>query len=571
MYEAPGNTDLADANMYLNQIGVTVGLYGYHFQNVNNSFLAVCNSWLGFNGKQFGIKLETCRDITMQCSGHQTPVSLYNTSQPEHYGSFVRGSRNCVWDCNYFGFNFRNMHWVGDCKSSDIKGNWMEDASDCGYYLATNAVTGKQILNGNIWIDPDAGANHFPAGRAAVNSNAAIGSTEVEVDPNLPLAFGSNYYWYPNYNNSGNPGNTTPGQGFWFYDNSSILTYECGSLCWVQGPHDEKLTIDSLVAADSVLTSEYIPESKKIMQQDLFEKLRAYANMLNSSLLFQQFYASKLNSNMNLFAETKEDINAALNQQILLESLIEVMLEVQNRIDSIAYNDSLLYLGAPTDQEIYTLENANSNLRSELHSLLPLAIATKGSLQENLITAADEIYDFVSSISDNDLIEYNHRKVYEIYLSTVAKGLFVFTPEQEADLLSIATQCPDVGGEGVIDARVLYDRINPEMDYDDNGTCTPYGYYRSSQNPVSAGTKHDVILFSLYPNPAREKIRVSYTLNEPGELTFYTATGQRTYSVLLPIGSGIEEINTALFLEGAYAWKLQTASATKNGKLFIIK
>jgi len=40
---------------------------------------------------------------------------------------------------------------------------------------------------------------------------------------------------------------------------------------------------------------------------------------------------------------------------------------------------------------------------------------------------------------------------------------------------------------------------------------------------------------------------------------------------MLPIGSGIEEINTALFLEGAYAWKHQTASATKNGKLFIIK
>ena len=72
-------------------------------------------------------------------------------------------------------------------------------------------------------------------------------------------------------------------------------------------------------------------------------------------------------------------------------------------------------------------------------------------------------------------------------------------------------------------------------------------------------------------NPASEKIRVSYTLNEPGEQTFYTAAGQRTYSVMLPIGSGIEEINTALFLEGAYSWKLQTASATKNGKLFIIK
>lgn len=85
----------------------------------------------------------------MQCSGHQTPVPLYTASQPEHYGSFVRGSRDCVWDCNYFGFNFRDMHWQGDCKSSDIRGNTMDDASDCGYYLATNAVTGIQQLYGN--------------------------------------------------------------------------------------------------------------------------------------------------------------------------------------------------------------------------------------------------------------------------------------------------------------------------------------------------------------------------------------------------------------------------------------
>lgn len=571
MYEAPGNTDPADAYMYLNQIGVTVGLYGYHLQNVHNSFLTYCNSWLGFNGRQFGIKLETCRNITMQCSGHQTPVPLYTASQPEHYGSFVRGSRDCVWDCNYFGFNFRDMHWVGDCKSSDIRGNWMDDASDCGYYLATNAVTGKQILNGNIWIDPDAGASHFPTGRAAVNSNGVITSTEVEVDPNLPLAFGSNYYWYPNYNNSGNPGNTTPGQGFWFYDNSSIFTYECGSLCWVQGPHDERLTVDSLVAADSTLTSEYIPESKKIMQQDLFEKLRADATLLNSSLLFQQFYTSKLNTNTNLFAEAKEDINVAIKQQLLLGTLNALMLEVQDRTESISYNDSILNYGTLTVQEITMLENADSVLRAELDSLMNLAIVTKHDLQDNLVVATNDIYGNVSAISDNDLIEYNHRIVYEVYLNTVARGIFVFTPQQESDLLSIAIQCPDVGGEAVIDARIIYDRVNPEMDYDDNATCTPYGYFRTSQNSNSFVIQQDVTVFSLYPNPASEKIRVSYTLRESSELSFYSATGQRVYSVILKSGSKIEEINTASFNEGAYSWKLQTGSTTKNGKLFIIK
>lgn len=114
----------------------------------------------------------------------------------------------------------------------------------------------------------------------------------------------------------------------------------------------------------------------------------------------------------------------------------------------------------------------------------------------------------------------------------------------------------------------MYDRVNPEMDYDDNATCTPYGYFRNSQNSNSFVIQQDVTVFSLYPNPASEKIRVSYTLRESSELSFYSTTGQRVYSVILKNSSKIEEINTASFNEGAYSWKLQTGIATKRKTVY---
>lgn len=64
---------------------------------------------------------------------------------------------------------------------------------------------------------------------------------------------------------------------------------------------------------------------------------------------------------------------------------------------------------------------------TEQDSLMQLAIAAKGNLQDNLVAATNDIYGNVSAISDNDLIEYNHRIVYEIYLNTVAK-VFLFSP-----------------------------------------------------------------------------------------------------------------------------------------------
>lgn len=117
--------------------------------------------------------------------------------------------------------------------------------------------------------------------------------------------------------------------------------------------------------------------------------------------------------------------------------------------------------------------------------------------------------------------------------------------------------------------------------YAGSGPYTPYllayacGEIDTLYQTIFTGINNDFSFieksFTIFPNPANEAIHISYSLIESGELTFYSANGQQSYSIILQSGSRIEEISTASFREGAYSWKLKTTSSTKNGKLFIIK
>lgn len=60
-----------------------------------------------------------------------------------------------------------------------------------------------------------------------------------------------------------------------------------------------------------------------------------------------------------------------------------------------------------------------------------------------------------NSVNDTWLFETNQKTVYDIYLSTVAKGIDTFTTSQHQQLLDIAMQDVKTGGTGVYGARVM--------------------------------------------------------------------------------------------------------------------
>jgi hypothetical protein len=89
----------------------------------------------------------------------------------------------------------------------------------------------------------------------------------------------------------------------WFKDNQTTSPYQCGATCYdmLEGIDNEILY--RIIADDSVLTAEFIPESQSMARQYLFEVLSNNDSLLASDTLFQDFYNEML-------AEAEGKLNA---------------------------------------------------------------------------------------------------------------------------------------------------------------------------------------------------------------------------------------------------------------------
>ncbi|MBX7242018.1 MAG: T9SS type A sorting domain-containing protein [Bacteroidia bacterium] len=141
------------------------------------------------------------------------------------------------------------------------------------------------------------------------------------------------------------------------------------------------------------------------------------------------------------------------------------------------------------------------------------------------------------------------QKINEIYFSTIARGVYTFTPTQLADIFSIANQCPLAGGVSVYKARSLYAIVNDEAEYDDTGVCNALGMsMRKPQTDEVISKKVPVI----YPNPANRELSVYCPDIEQKEalLSVYDLTGKRLMSV--PLTQSNQKIALDRITKGIY-------------------
>jgi hypothetical protein len=464
-------------------------------------------------------------------------------------------------------YNFHNLHWQGNCDFSIIRGNTIDPASDCGYFLDWNALTGDQILQGNCWIDPDPAAGNFPPQRAAVNDNVNnLLASEMGVDPSI-MTCSPGYYSYPNYNGM----NTSHAQGFWFTDFTGGPTYECAGLCSTDYQGEIDFSNYRMIAEDQPLTSGYVEESRRMMRAHLFEDLYFDNSLLEQDPLFEQFYNENQNTNMMSLASVKNQLNNNIYPQSLLAEYLAQSQSIAEIVAALSENEFRINYESLTQPEIDELQAVNQGFRDELQNqseaLMQWKINTFNYSQEQAMLVMNEVMSF----SEEDKIEENHRNVYQIYLRSVAENNEITQDEQEV-LMTIATQCPDQGGEAVIDARILLDKFYPEIDYAELTDCSETSGFRTGRPDSQDPKQHEnLMICHLSPNPASDFIKINYTIMEPAELSFYSVTGQQIHSVQLAAGSRVDEIDTAPFARGVYSWKLQNGNATKNGKLFIMK
>lgn len=124
-----------------------------------------------------------------------------------------------------------------------------------------------------------------------------------------------------------------------------------------------------------------------------------------------------------------------------------------------------------------------------------------------------------------------------IFLNTLGKGDTTATTAQLDTLLSIASQCPEEGGRGVLEAIVLYRALTGNLL--ETSECGTQG--RSTDQTRPSDNTH----FTLYPNPAHGITTVQYRLqeNQTAELAVFDIAGKQLASYQLHPG------NTAIQLE----------------------
>ncbi len=139
------------------------------------------------------------------------------------------------------------------------------------------------------------------------------------------------------------------------------------------------------------------------------------------------------------------------------------------------------------------------------------------------------------AISPVNLIEQNHQTTNAIYLQSWAKGRFELTDEERAILMDIANHSYIKGGYGVFTAWIMLGRT----------------YQNEIIKPKNAIHKIDVLLPSIYPNPARNQITITRA-SEIKHVIIYDLQGREILKQSNTSGDEIILINTSKLKKGVY-------------------
>jgi hypothetical protein len=148
------------------------------------------------------------------------------------------------------------------------------------------------------------------------------------------------------------------------------------------------------------------------------------------------------------------------------------------------------------EQVIYTIGFLNQTINN-------INIQRESIITDNLANA-DYMNEFVvnGELPETNAAAVNDIEIY--YLETGQDKQVLIDNYNE--LLSIAQQCPFVGGSAVERARSMISIINDSVIYNDDYICLQSGIYRIGRDTVSEKVNDEII---IQPNPAGDYITIT--------------------------------------------------------------
>ena len=195
--------------------------------------------------------------------------------------------------------------------------------------------------------------------------------------------------------------------------------------------------------------------------------------------------------------------------------------------------------------------NENPNVQRILADMIMAQNGLSNAYQNQLMVLDSELNNIQGNldVSVPTIYEKNALIVNSIYLETLnANDENMYSPSQAAQLKSIAFQCPLSGGDAVYIARGM---LGLTSNFDNSVMCS------SSQNSVAPLVNNTVATertFSVYPNPASDKLTVTFEkeLVANGEISIVNIMGQIIQSYKIVEGSVSTDISLDKVSNGFY-------------------
>jgi len=332
---------------------------------------------------------------------------------------------------------------------------------------------------------------------------------------------------------------------------------------------DYVYSLDEKIATDSLENDPYTDETKWILKGDLYKKLDEHPALLDSLPDLADFYEAMEGSLLAAFKQVDDgqlalyDLDSSVvaslqqNRQQLEDLMALVKAGMAQLADTgltTAHQQALLATLGGYQQAIHDLAEYNA-------TAMQLAATAK-------VLTADNVKAVNAGLGTSELIESNQKQVNEVYLSTIAKEVKDFTPEQAAELFAIADQCPMLGGNAVYRARALYSLIDEEQVYDDEALCLVNGIITKRLTEPSPNS------VSVIPNPASDEavLALTHTLDEPGMFILYDAVGAEVMRYTVPMDMPRVAFNIASLSPALYHYQVRGPSGViGNGKLTVVR
>ncbi len=328
--------------------------------------------------------------------------------------------------------------------------------------------------------------------------------------------------------------------------------------------------LDERIATDSLENDPYTEESKWIMGRELYYKLYQYPNLRDSLLILDDFFNevhSTVKAQLRILDADASSIHGLDSMYIntidlnmdLIEGNLILIEQVQ---EALADTVSL------TIQDQWTLL---ADLMGYMSAVTELTEINSGILQtitNSRALGSDDLKNYNASLSNTGLMEENERLVNDIFLSTIAKDIDEFTPEQEVDLLTVAEQCPALGGNVVFKARSMYSLINDEVEFDDVEICIQHGIVVKRFNEATPNT------VNVIPNPAIDEavLVISIMQELSGTFVIYDITGAEVFRRTVPGGLQHHPFSTVGLAPGIYHYKVVVSDQEIGvGKVTIVR